>query len=262
GVESWIASLRDSRASLSVAPENALASMIRATFGPTCIESLKKRSRASCFSKTSLACSLFDAPMEGQRPSWSSMNWPDLVTRLRRDCSRRLKLARRTFVSGCSSSAQWQTPDAQTMNDGTSPEAWKRFKATSKAKHRNGNGHGTTLAIASRLWTTPQAHDQTERGRGQTTEKNGAGNACLARDARIWPTPKGRDTKGQSQRGEYGLVDALPNMAENFHCSPPAPQNSTNGAKSSTSTRRLNPRFVLWLMGWPIGATGCDCSAT
>ena len=37
-------------------------------------------------------------------------------------------------------------------------------------------------------WTTPQAHDVTERGSGQKPT-SAAGNACLARDARTWPTP-------------------------------------------------------------------------
>lgn len=144
-------------------------------------------------------------------------------------------------------------------------------------------------------WTTPQAHDVTERDSGQQPTSK-AGNACLARDARTWPspraedsescgnhpaatdsltgasanwpTPKNRDGKGQSQRGEFGLMDALPNMAENF----PNPQSAIRNLKSSSPPvqvttpagsalsptaattslrRRLNPAFVCWLMGWP-----------
>lgn len=47
-------------------------------------------------------------------------------------------------------------------------------------------------------------------------------------------------------------MDALANMAENVPSSLPAPQTATAGAKSSSTTRRLNPRFVCWLMGWPL----------
>lgn len=44
------------------------------------------------------------------------------------------------------------------------------------------------LESQSRFWTTPQAHDVTERGSGQQSDAQ-AGNAGLARDARQWPTP-------------------------------------------------------------------------
>ena len=44
------------------------------------------------------------------------------------------------------------------------------------------------LAKDARFWTTPQAHDVTERGSGQQPTA-AAGNACLARDARTWATP-------------------------------------------------------------------------
>lgn len=45
-----------------------------------------------------------------------------------------------------------------------------------------------TVAMQARMWTTPQAHDVTERGSGQQPTA-AAGNACLARDARLWMTP-------------------------------------------------------------------------
>lgn len=38
---------------------------------------------------------------------------------------------------------------------------------------------------------------------------------------------------------------------------PQGPAPSTNGRKSSTTRRSLNPLFVEWLMGWPIGWTDC-----
>ena len=34
------------------------------------------------------------------------------------------------------------------------------------------------------------------------------------------------------------------------------------GATKGRSRRRLNPLFVGWLMGWPIGHALCACSAT
>ena len=39
-----------------------------------------------------------------------------------------------------------------------------------------------------------------------------------------------------------------------------APETSRGGAPSSPERRSLNPRFVEWLMGWPLGWTNFDCS--
>lgn len=123
------------------------------------------------------------------------------------------------------------------MNDGTTPEAWEAFKAREKAKGRNGNGHGETLAAkvaswpsprsedsesagnhpdatdsltgATKLWTTPQAHDVTARGSGQKPCPK-AGNACLARDAASWPTPRTLTGGGESaeRKKELGRENA------------------------------------------------------
>jgi hypothetical protein len=61
------------------------------------------------------------------------------------------------------------------------------------------------------------------------------------------PTPKSRDWKGQSQRGIHGPMDALPNI------------DSGDGTPIGGS---LNPPWVEWLMGWPVGWTDCDALVT
>jgi hypothetical protein len=61
------------------------------------------------------------------------------------------------------------------------------------------------------------------------------------------PTPKSRDWKGQSQRGIHGPMDALPNI---------------DRGDGTPIGGQLNPPWVEWLMGWPIGWTDCDASAT
>lgn len=77
-----------------------------------------------------------------------------------------------------------------------------------------------------------------------------------------WPTPKSRDVKGQSQRGDAAPMDALPNMAESFHCSHPDQETLSDGEKSLSNSqnllpRRLSPIFVMWMMGWPLTVLGC-----
>jgi len=59
-----------------------------------------------------------------------------------------------------------------------------------------------------------------------------------------FPTPQSRDWKGQSQRGAYeeGRKDCLPNAVQ--------------------SGGQLNPNWVAWLMGFPVGWTDLDASAT
>lgn len=89
--------------------------------------------------------------------------------------------------------AMWPTPDAQTMNDGTSPEAWAEFCRRSKEKHNNGNGHGTTLAMATTLWQTPTAKcsedSQTHRSGDRTDE------LLLTGQAKLWATPTTQDSE-------------------------------------------------------------------
>ena len=61
------------------------------------------------------------------------------------------------------------------------------------------------LPGVAQLWPTPLAHDVTERGSGQVPGVKG-GCACLARDARLWPTAKASDgNKGSpNQAGSRG----------------------------------------------------------
>ena len=90
-----------------------------------------------------------------------------------------------------------------------------------------------------------------------------------ARDqAANWPTPRVITGGGESaeRKKELGRMEAgggdLQSSAENFPSSRPVRTTSTHGGASSKSTRRLNPRFVEWLMGWPAGWTEIGCSAT
>lgn len=53
----------------------------------------------------------------------------------------------------------WPTPNAGNFNDGESLETWETRREANKAKGINGNGQGTPLAIAAKLWPAPQTHD-------------------------------------------------------------------------------------------------------
>jgi len=98
------------------------------------------------------------------------------------------------------------------------------------------------------------------------------GSIGLSRFVQVmWPTPKQRDWQGMSQRGLHQPGDALPNAVN--AASPGGTPTRQMWAtprefahKDSTTDRgkcnlreqvggQLNPDWVEWLMGWPIGLT-------
>ena len=91
------------------------------------------------------------------------------------------------------------------------------------------------------LWATPRTSDGTggprqldERGRRiSKSNPNLKFGANLADQVRVWPTPTARDWKGASGRALKGEAKDLPSEA--------------GGS--------LNPQWVEWLMGYPVGYT-------
>ena len=109
GVESWIASLRATRASPTARSESRA--------GPTTTDSLSSRSFESWPSAGLVVCSARTSqgtPTDSWTPS--SRLWSGWVTALRREYLAREKWARPTIASGSSS---WPTPLARDFKDGT-----------------------------------------------------------------------------------------------------------------------------------------------
>jgi len=115
----------------------------------------------------------------------------------------------------------------------------------------------TALADQVKLWATPQAHDlHAGSKKSADRPKINGGQANLCDDVMNWPTPAASDVKGFDPPGKKNT-----RMEASLYFRP-GQETSTPGGESSKSTRRLNPRFVEWLMGWPIGHSACDCPAT
>lgn len=174
-------------------------------------------------------------------------------------------------------SAQWPTPSAAVMNDGESPATWHARAALLKEKHGNGNGAGLPLTVAAAQWPTPRTTD-TNQGRGaeligtayyrpSPALKSGilVGQANLSDVVQQWPTPAARDSKGANSE-QHALVtgggrkhmDQLSNfVAHSSHQAQPMPDGPTSSpdghGSPQPSTKRLNPYFTEWLMGWPAG---------
>lgn len=120
-----------------------------------------------------------------------------------------------------------------------------------------GAGHQITIAEQAEHWQTPATDSFRSRG-GERKDEMG-----LDQQARMFPTPASRDYRTPNKRTfqeRSGTTkgEQLQNFVEHHLDSPPAPP-TPDGPPSSesvpTSRRRLNPRFVEWLMGFPIGHT-------
>ncbi len=148
------------------------------------------------------------------------------------------------------------------------------------------------LALGISNWSTPKATDGAKGGPGQSYGSGGV--PPLPAQAAQWPTPAEQNWKGSSEASitradGKSRVDILHFRAEQGFTRPD-PVIGMHGQQSShhapisrplwafmiashgrvvsrrilkaRSRRRLNPLFVGWLMGWPIGHALCACSAT
>jgi len=117
--------------------------------------------------------------------------------------------------------------------------------------------HGIQLANQVDKWQTP-----TQPLGGRKSRSGSRKNELLLDgQAKAWPTPQASDDKRDRQSDEgmrkWANRDAASNelsvSARSHHLQTEIGKESPNG-----STRRLNPAFVEWLMGWPIGWTDTE----
>lgn len=259
--------------SLAVIPVSPLAQQDYAeaqttldTSGPTYGDTLNQLDLFGASLKTSRAISASDSEK-------SSKTWKALVTQRRGEYSARLKLARRTSEKG---SISWATPCARDhhpngMKDGSKVDLgnqvrmWPTPTAQDNNQVKGDPDHpkrGTTLGGAVRQWPTPRTTD-TQQGRG-VVEINGklyrpskalsegklVGGANLADAAQMWPTPAARDWKD------------TPGMASEAVNKDGSTRNRTDqlaraiyNSDQRQSAGQLNPTWVEWLMGLPLGWT-------
>jgi hypothetical protein len=165
----------------------------------------------------------------------------------------------------------WPTPQAHD---------WK--KGDPKRVGRFGTKHGgRNLNDSVALWPTPTAGDSKRSGspdsRANSEEHTGI---SLADAAKLWPTPTAGDAKGAGNRNLEGskahagvsLTDAV--LAGNSSTPRRVPTPLVGDAKGSRWSKsktqmltsvvggRLNPNWVEWLMGFPIGWTDLEQSVT
>lgn len=213
------------------------------TSGPTSAASSENCGLVSASSRT---CA--DTSNSGSRTSGETFK--DLVSRLSREYSQRLKSAQHTGGSDCSS---WLTPHGMAGMD------------------RNGKpGAGGEFAKQATQWATPQAHDIQERGNtmadhhhyphdlsnaagvwrtpsateadhGGPNARDSKGGAHLSNQAQ-WATPAARDHKGangaahlENGTGRKHMNQLANQVAHGFPNSLPAPEIEPDGSESSQS---------------------------
>ena len=256
GVESWIASLAAFRVSPGHTREAGSEPPMNVTCGRTPVESSVKSAPASSFWRK------FQDSL-GISTNGLGQTYEEWVTGLRRDYSRRQKLERPT--SGGDSSS-WLTPTADSSasdagewkgtyylrEDGTKANSALTHQAANwptplaldgqKQNRYHGSDHlSPSLSWAARNWPTAVSSDEDKRGWGERSRPD----SRLAYVAKSFPTPSARDHKGLDGPGKRN--PSRPFAAYSL----PNPLAPTNGHTCSTKCRRLNPRFVEWLMGWP-----------
>ena len=186
-------------------------------------------------------------------------------------CFRLPKSARRTSASGYSASLL-PTPAAQSY--GTSQNGCPG----DGREHYKGKGKPSLETMARRnLWPTPSASLGEHAGLVTPAKGREGGTLVEAVSARLWPTPTAGDAKGSGSKAHAGvsLTDAVKYGNSNTPRRFPTPtaQDASNNGASGQQRRNtkplnaeiggaLNPAWVEWLMGFPLGWTAYELSAT
>jgi len=252
GAESWISSLRASRANPSAWQERGEARPTSAGSGTTLSESFARFSHDGSLVKTSLDLFLSDStPYSDRLPASGMMLAGELFELTRWEPA--------IDASGSLFSQGWPTPAARDHNPTN--------KHPSERPQAAGRKHMDQLPnFVQHQWPTPNARDEknaTELGSSSNQRRIREGWTIPLNDRSVnWPTPDASSHKARMQ-GDSQQSRSLEPVSRS---SPPALQISTCGPECSTSHRRLNPAFVEWLMGlpsgWTIAKTGSGPVAT
>ena len=234
GVESWISSLRATRVSRSLPLASVLGLMTRGTSGPTSQGSSGSAELGLFSSRTSPAI----CPSGSTQYAETFKAW---ATELRRVYSARRKSAQAIAESGCSS---WPTPTEDNANNVGGPARTRGAQ----------NGGYQDLTVATQAWPTPTSGCP----EGTTPVDGKRANPRLMDTVQAWHSPCVADSDGRprwDRRASPGYTRRIP--VPNITAQALGLQDQTKiGLESQSSVgRRLNPTFVEWLMGWPLGWT-------
>jgi hypothetical protein len=147
---------------------------------------------------------------------------------------------------------EWPTP--ATVDATRNGEHLRQMTLDSGAR---GFRKGISLHHEVANWPTPAARDYKGANSTEHVETNGTGRCHLDQLPNFvehcWSTPRASDGEKGGPNMSFGAGGTpLPTQAVSFS---PQDQKTPAGLQSSETRRVLNPQFVEWLMGWPIGWT-------
>ena len=187
GVDAWISSLRDIRASHFPSPEQNAQKKTRATSGHTYGKSCAQSSQESAFSKTSPT--IYD-----WGSNKSTMTYDQWITALRRVCLQRKKSVRRTSVNGFLS---WRTVKATEAMGGCL--SYQKFKERLDA--------GMPLSLRDQvkhMWPTVRV--SSSNGASQNEINQGNPKRRLENSAVMWPTVTATDSSVNKARPPEKMI--------------------------------------------------------
>jgi len=103
---------------------------------------------------------------------------------------------------------------------------------------------GKHYPLANQIAMLPTPKSQNANHPGE----HGQGGKDLQTVVSLLPTPKQRDWKGETQRGPDAPMDGLQNTLA-------AASGKTKQDRGKNNGLKLQPAFVEWMQGYPIGWT-------
>jgi len=216
----WTSSLEATHVSPSAQPASVSAQTTSGTCGPTLQTAFDFFAPESASSRTSRDTSRWDSPQ-------SLATWRSWVTERRGAYSQRLKSARLTSESACSS---WPTVTANedSYQIGGNSQQSKCLSAMARRGEMSGPAvpeNPSTHGSRPESWSTPQCHDAVGRSNNQKAihgSKHGC--RCLVQDVKAWATLEGMDggkiSRGGKRKNELlltGQVKAWASPHANRH---------------------------------------------
>ncbi len=186
--------------------------------------------------------------------------WPWRGTMRNGECFLRMEWEPRTSDGECS---YWATPTCMDGMDPKTDKAIERERTETRKGRTNFANLRDQVVRGKEMWPTPRAN--------KTGGKSSPDFSPTLEQAVKWPTPKARDC--YSEGLESARRRHTPNLSSEVIFRTP---NSTDWKNRGTSEYRegrqiqlqtqvggqLNPTWVEWLMGFPLGWTVLDASET
>lgn len=238
----------DSRASLFPSPGSAEAVRMTVTSGLKCLELYQNSGPLGSLVRTLLGSSIW-------RSTRCTLTWKTKVTPSKRLLFRLVPSTPRTGATDARLSGVERWKENITGEDGE-PILWKTPIASDSANrefYHNSRGE-PNLSGMVKMWPTPKASDCKGSGPpGSKSAEHDLKKHNLKGVVMFYPTP----TTGAGLCGGTGNFQQLKKLEASGQITEEERRNMSQG-----NGGQLNPVFVEWLMGFPIGWTDLNASET